>query len=96
MTYGQEPGPSGLSGADWAVPDREGGVHRGEGPVTAWEELCGGGEPAGAGIPLPGGKGGAPRTTGTTAPCWTGRRAALTWRSKIWCTAFTAGICPIR
>lgn len=34
--------------------------------------------------------------TGTTALCWTGRRAALTWRSRIWCTAFTAGICPIR
>ena len=26
----------------------------------------------------------------------TGGRAALTWRSGIWCTAFTAGICPIR
>lgn len=29
-------------------------MYRGEGPFPAWEELCGGGEPAGAGFPLSG------------------------------------------
>ena len=42
-------------GADWQC--REGEVYRGEGPFPAWEELCGGGEPAGAGFPLSGDKG---------------------------------------
>jgi len=46
------PGVQGLIGQC-----REGWVYRGEGPVPAWEELCGGGEPAGAGVPFPGGKG---------------------------------------
>ena len=77
------------------MPDGKNRQHCGEGPVTAWEKLCGSREPAGAGIPLPRHPG-ISVNDGYDSDSFIGQTGGGMWLLRIWSTTFIAGTFPIK